>query len=122
MEDPQDNSTSIVLIVQTAWIDYSIRQLVAAVKFTYSLPFVNPSRASPNLVVYEGGKICFTAENSSLGKNAVFLTTGFLTDSQLGASGVESTINPGHKVRSIELHRPKYPHSPAISIRSDRSF
>ncbi|KAF8333775.1 hypothetical protein F5887DRAFT_1079947 [Amanita rubescens] len=80
----------------------STQQLSAAVKFTSCLPFINPSRASPDLVVYDGGKICFSGENSKLGKNAVFLTTGLIVDSQL-RTPADSVINPGHKVRQVLL-------------------
>ncbi|KAF8323662.1 hypothetical protein F5887DRAFT_1086716 [Amanita rubescens] len=79
------------------------RQLEAAVKFTYTLPFVNPSQASHGLVVYDGGKICFNkGENSKQGRNTVFLTTGLIIESQLKIPA-DSTINPGHKVRQVVL-------------------
>ncbi|KAF8327493.1 hypothetical protein F5887DRAFT_919560 [Amanita rubescens] len=78
------------------------QQLAAAVKFTYTLPFVNPSRASPALVTYDAGKICFKGENSKHGRNVVFITTGLIVDSQLKTPG-DSTINPGHKIRQVLL-------------------
>ncbi|KAF8315105.1 hypothetical protein F5887DRAFT_920937 [Amanita rubescens] len=78
------------------------RQLTSAVNFTHSLPFLNPSRASPNLVVFDAGKICFKGENSKLGKNAVFITTGLIVESQL-KDATDSTINAGHKIRQVIL-------------------
>jgi hypothetical protein len=96
----------------------SIRQLEAAVKFTYSLPFVNPSRASHGLVVYDGGKICFNkGENSKQGRNTVFLTTGLIVESQLKIAA-DSTINPEHKVRYNLWLRV----SISLSARFDRFF
>ncbi|KAF8329029.1 hypothetical protein F5887DRAFT_1081410 [Amanita rubescens] len=78
------------------------RQLTAAVKFTHTLPFLNPSRASPNLVAYDAGKICFKGENSKQGRNAVFLTTGLVVESQL-KNPTDSSINASHKIRQVVL-------------------
>ena len=78
----------------------SVKQLEAAVKFTSCLPFVNPSRASPDLVVSEGGKICFNGENSNKGKNAVFLTSGLIVESSLKIPA-DSTITPGYQVQNL---------------------
>jgi len=103
-----------------------IRQLAAAVKFTTRLPFVNPSRASPDFVVYEGGKISFSGDNTKGGKNAVFLTTGLIVESHL-KTPTDSTINLGYKVRCsrlfdivsyvqcdrIRYNKLSYSHSPA---------
>lgn len=73
-------------------------RLDAALNFTHILPFVNPSRASPDLVMMDSGKICFKPENAKLGRNAVFLTTGLIVDSFL-KDPADSMINPGNKVR-----------------------
>lgn len=62
-----------------------IRLLEAAVKFKVALPFVNPARAELSTVQLEGKKYVIRGggDNKKQSQNAVFLTTGLVTESAL---------------------------------------
>ncbi|KIL57948.1 hypothetical protein M378DRAFT_181472 [Amanita muscaria Koide BX008] len=78
--------------------------LRAAVRFTSSLPFINPSRADPNIVLIENGRICLP-DSTTRNKPAVCLTTGLLVESSLQTPAV-CTTNAGtdYKVKQVLLN------------------
>ena len=77
--------------------------LQRAVKFSSAVPFVNPSRAPLSLVQLQGGRFVIPQLGS---QNAVFLTTGVITECALvnAAGGWSSTVGaPGAAVKRMKL-------------------
>ncbi|KAM6489120.1 hypothetical protein JOM56_010314 [Amanita muscaria] len=74
-----------------------------AIQFTSSLPFINPSRADPNTVLIENGRICLP-DSTARNRLAVCLTTGLLVESSLKHPTV-CTTNAGteYKVKQALL-------------------
>jgi len=81
----------------------------AAVKFQFSVPFVNPARASPSLVNFEHGKFIMSGSHEYSGHNAVFLLPGHVMESHLveGTPSVEANAfnnnMPGSLVKRIKV-------------------
>ena len=77
--------------------------LQRAVKFTSAMPFVNPSRAPPSVVQLQGGRFM----NSDIPtQNAVFLTTGIISECALVTATESSPPSygvPGAAVRRVKL-------------------
>ena len=59
------------------------RQFEVAMKFQASSPFINPSRASPNLVIRDNNRMSMAHAVSRAKAPTVCLTTGVLTESSL---------------------------------------
>jgi hypothetical protein len=82
----------------------------AAVKFQFSLPFINPARAPSSLVNFEHGKFVIGGTGHEyLGHNAVFFLTGHVMESHLidGIPSVEANAFnnnlPGPLVKRIKV-------------------
>lgn len=84
------------------------RLFEAAVKFQFSLPFINPARAPSSLVNLEYGKFVISSQEY-LGHNAVFLVPGHVMESHLveGIPSVEANNYnnnvPGPLVKRIKV-------------------
>lgn len=84
------------------------RLFEAAVKFQFSLPFINPARAPPSLVNFEHGKFVIS-NHEYFGQNAVFLVPGHVMESHLvdGIPSVEANAfnnnMPGPLVKRIKV-------------------
>ena len=84
------------------FINYSgYRRLRSAVRFTESLPFVNPSRAPLSTVQRDGDRVILA--NALFRKqSAVFLTTGVVSYCQLITPG-NSLTTGNYKIKQILL-------------------
>ena len=79
------------------------RLLQRAVKFTSAMPFVNPSRAPPSVVQLQGGRF---VNGDIPTQNAVFLTTGIISECALVSPTESSPPSygvPGAAVRRVKL-------------------
>ncbi|KAM6489213.1 hypothetical protein JOM56_015383 [Amanita muscaria] len=65
--------------------DNYIRLFNSAVKFRFSLPFINPARSPANLISIDYSKYVLTSTSNKLlrGNNAVFMMTGHVTECAL---------------------------------------
>ncbi|KAF8335612.1 hypothetical protein F5887DRAFT_921131 [Amanita rubescens] len=85
------------------------RLFKAAVKFQFSLPFINPARAPSSLVNFEHGKFIIGGSHEYSGHNAVFLLPGHVMESHLveGIPSVEANAFnnnlPGPLVKRIKV-------------------
>ena len=84
------------------------RLLRSAVKFSTVLPFVNPARAALSAVKLEGRKFVVQGikGNNFEGVNAVFLTTGVVTECAIGnpaTSWAPLGGPPGSPVKRVRL-------------------
>ena len=79
----------------------SLRHLQSAICFTHSLPFVNPSRISLDMVQHEADRIVL-ANNSFKKQAAIFLTTGVVSQCQL-ITPRNSLTSRNYKVKQILL-------------------
>lgn len=85
------------------------RLFKAAVKFQFSLPFINPARAPSSLVNFEHGKFIISGSHEYSGHNAVFLLPGHVMESHLidGIPSVEANAFnnnlPGPLVKRIKV-------------------
>ena len=62
------------------------------IRFSHHLPYINPSHASPDLVVREGDRIVL-ANMENRRQTAVFLTMGIISQCQLVVPGWSSSSN-----------------------------
>ena len=95
--------TFLLLVVHTI-----CRLLASAVRFSTVLPFVNPARAVLSAVRLEGRKLVVQGVkgNSFEGVNAVFLTTGIITECTIvkpATSWAPLGGPPGSPVKRIRL-------------------
>jgi hypothetical protein len=83
-DDPLGRRYVTMAFVQVAVTKYNLcRRFRKAIRFVSAPPFINPSRASPALVVREVDRIMLANRRQT----AVFLTTGIVTECQLITPG-----------------------------------
>lgn len=83
------------------YIDFYFRRFRSAIQFSQHFPYINPSRASPDLVMREGDHIIL-ATGEHRWQTAVFLTTGIVSQCQLVEPGWTGSSN-ATQVRRIAL-------------------
>ena len=95
---------------QVCHLHFWNRLFEAAVKFQFSLPFINPARAPSSLVNFDHGKFIISNNHEYSSNNTVFLLPGYVMESHLvrGTPSVEAnTYNnnlPGSLVKWIKVH------------------